>query len=178
MGIWSLAVNELGARRTDAVEGATDRDDPLGHQRQELEDEGNQEYKKYLHWNLPPHGLHCWWNEHAIAILIRPNPWPREPLQQGVVPSDAAVLDGDRESSALRRGQSRGQGPGPDLPQGVGPLLACSWVGYICGRVEKVRGWQGYCWLKFGRRVIQSGRIIHALPWCTNASWLGVAIHW
>ena len=44
-----LPVNELGARRTDAVEGATDRDDPLGHQRQELEDEGNQEYKKYLH---------------------------------------------------------------------------------------------------------------------------------
>jgi len=49
MGIFSLPLNEHGTRRTDAVEGPTDRDDTLRHERQKLEDESNQEHKKYLH---------------------------------------------------------------------------------------------------------------------------------
>ena len=141
-----LAINKRSTRRTDGVVCPTDGGHPAQNPQQKLEDEIYQKQQTNFQRYLQPHGFHWWWNEQAIEVNLRLNHWPLEPLQQGIMPSDATLLNGDWEPSAICRSKSCCQGLRSHIPQGVGAILVGSCNCFKECRGIKVKGWQSHSW--------------------------------
>ena len=149
ISLWrrGLAIYKRSTRRTDGVVCPSDGGHPGRNHRQKLEDEIYQKQQTNFQRYLQPHGFHWWSNEQAIVVKWqRPNPWPPEPLQQGIMPSDATLLNGDWQPSAICRCKSCCQGLRSHIPQGVGAILEGSCNCFGDSREIKVKGWQSYSW--------------------------------
>ena len=149
IGFWkiSIAIYKRSTRSTDGVVCPTDRGHPAQNPQQKLEDEIYQKQQTNFQRYLQPHGFHLWSNEQAIEVKKRwPNPWHHKPLQQGIMPCDATLLNGDWQPSAICRCKSCCQGLRSHIPQGVGAILEGSWNGFKECRVIQVKGWQSHSW--------------------------------